>query len=235
VQTNEPTLETNQLTFLLYLLLGQVVLLGLWALVRRRGPVGAEASAGPASGRLRQIGFAVYWLLGQVALFVGWVQLVDIWEGADAVVMADVVVALHFGFVLFVVGLELLILIGWPLGWRWTRNFWLRLLHLVCIEIVVGQAVVALECPLASVERDLRGPLRPGEPGDADLPEGHYGKARLNYLEGASPMARFCHNMVFHSIPKPMYRYVVTPFGLLVLLTWVGVPPRTPGQSSRSP
>lgn len=226
----EPTLETDQLTFLLYLLLGQVVFLGLWALVRRRGSVGAE----PASGRLRQIGFAAYWLLGQVALFVGWVYLVEAWKGAGVVPRADLVVTLHFGFVLFVLALQLLVLVGWPLGWMWTRNFWLRLVHLVCIEIVVLQAVVRLECPLTSAERDLRGPLRPAEPGDDDLPVGEYGKARLNYLEGASPVARFCHSMVFPSIPKHIYPYVVAPFGLLVLLTWVLVPPRTPGQSSRS-
>ena len=94
-------METTQLSFLLYLLLGQVLLFGLRLLFLRRLPVDESAPR-----RLRQIGFAVYWLLGQVALFVGWSLLADLWESADVVAKADVVVTLHFGFVLFVVGLQ---------------------------------------------------------------------------------------------------------------------------------
>jgi hypothetical protein len=261
--------ETNQLVFLLYLFLGQVVLLGLWSLVRR-GPADASSPR-----RLAQIGFAVYWLLGQAALFVGWTFLVAEWDEAGVVAAADMVVTLHFGFVLFVLGLELLVLIGWPLGWVWTRNFWLRLLHLVCIEIVVGQAVVALECPLTSIERDLRGSLLPEDPRDSEsgfaailagdivgarsdnplasvvmavacttatppwgkkggtpyIGWGPFSRAQLHYLEGSSPVARFCHDKLFYPIPSAAYVYVVAPFGLLLLLTWVFVPPRMPGQA----
>ena len=218
------SVESNQLVFLLYLLLGQVVLLGLWSLVRRRGP--AEA---PSPRRLAQIGFAVYWFLGQIALFVGWAYLAEAWTEAGAVGRADLIVTLHFGFVLFVLGLELLVLAGWPLGWLWTRNFWLRLAHLVCIEIVVGQTVVGLECPLTSVERDLRGSLRPDQPGDADISWRDFYRAQLHYLEGSTPVARFCHDKLFYPIPEAKYPYVVAPFGLLLLLTWVFVPPRMPG------
>jgi hypothetical protein len=261
--------ETNQLVFLLYLLLGQVVLLVLWSLVRRRGSDDA-----PSPRRLAQIGFAAYWLLGQVALFVGWTFLVAEWDEAGVVAAADLVVTLHFGFVLFVLGLELFILAGWPLDWAWTRNFWLRLLHLVCIEIVVGQAVVGLECPLTSVERDLRGTLMPEDPRDSEAgfaailagdivgartdsaltsavvavacttttpPWGKKGgtpyvgwkkfwRSQLHYLEGSSPVARFSHNKLFYSVQPENYPYVVAPVGLLLLLTWVFVPPRMPGQ-----
>ena len=261
-------MDTTQLTFLLYLFLGQAVLLGLWALVRRRAPADAAAP-----GRLLRIGFAVYLLLGQVALFVAWLQLRDAWESAGAVAKADVVVILHFGFVVFVLGLQVLVLVGWPLGWAWTRNFWLRLLHIVCIEIVVGQtAIVGLDCPLSSLEIDLRGSLRPHDPLDTELgfsgilagnlvssrsesfltslvmatgcattkppTEGgtpfvgwtKYYVANLHYLEGSSPVARFCHEMLFYQIPERYYKYVVAPFGLLMLLTWIFLPPRMPGQ-----
>jgi hypothetical protein len=217
--------ETNQLVFLLYLFLGQVVLLGLWSLRRRR----AEA---PAPGRFARFGFAVYWLSGQVALFVGWTYLVEAWDATDVVTAADLVVTLHFGFVVFVIGLELFVLAGWPLGWAWTRNFWLRLLHLVCIEIVVGQAVVGLECPLTSVERDLRGSVRGDQPGDDDLSWRDFYRAQLHHLEGSTPVARFCHHKLFYPIPEATYPYVVAPFGLLLLLTWVFVPPRMPGQAA---
>ena len=220
-------METNQLVFLLYLLLGQVVLLGLWSPIGRRAPTDAEPPR-----RLDQIGFAVYWLLGQVALFVGWTYLVEAWEGADTVARADLVITLHFGFVVFVLVLQLLVLVGWPFGWRWTRNFWLRLLHLLCIEIVVGQAVVGLECPLTSVERDLRGSVRPAEPDDDDLSTRDFERKKLHYLEGSGPMVRFFHDTLFlrntlsNSIPKDTYPYVVVPFGLLLVLTWILIPPR---------
>ena len=218
-------METNQLVFLLYLFLGQVVLLGLWSLRRRRAGT-------PAPRRLARFGFAVYWLAGQVAHFAGWTYLVGAWDATDVVTAADLVVTLHFGFVLFVIGLELLILAGWPLGWAWTRNFWLRLLHLVCIEVVVGQAFVGLECPLTSVERDLRGVARGEQPGDDELPWKDFYRSQLHYLEGSSALARFCHGKLFYPIPDARYVYVVAPFGLLLLLTWVFVPPRMPGQSS---
>ena len=120
----------------------------------------------------------------------------------------------------------------------WPRNFWLRLLHLVCIEIVVGQTFVALECPLTSVERDLRGSLLPDDPRNDELTAGQMGTKRLDYLEGASPIARFCHDKLFHPLPQRIsdgiYPFVVAPFGLVMLLTWVFVPPRAPSHSSRS-
>ena len=213
-------METTQLVFLLYLVLGQGVLLGSWWPFRPRSPV--DAGAPPAPRRLQQIGFALYLLLGQVALFAGWVKLEALWESSGAVARADVVTILHFGFVAFVLGLLLLILVGWPLRWKWTRNFWLRLLHLMCIEIVVGQGLVGLECPLTSLERDLRGIVRPADYGDSKI---------LHYLEGASPVAVFCHNAVLQEIPDRNIPYVVGPFGLFVLLTWLFVPPRMPGQA----
>ena len=49
--------------------------------------------------------------------------------------LADAVLFLHAGFVLFVVGGQAMVLLGWYRGWRWTRGFTWRVLHL-CADVV---------------------------------------------------------------------------------------------------
>ena len=48
-------------------------------------------------------------------------------------VAADLTLVAHASFVAFVVAGQVLILIGWMRGWRWTRNPAFRLLHLGAI------------------------------------------------------------------------------------------------------
>jgi hypothetical protein len=71
-------------------------------------------------------------------------------------ILADIVVAIHFAYVAYVVFGELLILIGIPLRWQWIRNFWFRIVHLIMILIVVAEAAVHFECPLTTWEYQLR-------------------------------------------------------------------------------
>jgi len=47
--------------------------------------------------------------------------------------LADVVLVVHFAFVLFVVGGLALIWIGGAAGWQWVRGFWFRAAHLAAI------------------------------------------------------------------------------------------------------
>lgn len=67
-------------------------------------------------------------------------------------VLADVVVALHFGFLLFVV-------LGGFLAWRWSWVIWPHL-----VAAAWGAAIVAfgLNCPLTHLENWLR--RRDGRP-----------------------------------------------------------------------
>jgi len=69
---------------------------------------------------------------------------------------ADAVLVLHFAFVLFVVlSLPLIGLGGW-LGWRFVRNAWFRLTHLLCIGVVAAESLAGMPCPLTSWENALR-------------------------------------------------------------------------------
>lgn len=71
-------------------------------------------------------------------------------------IAADLVLVIHFGYVAFVVGGQLLILAGGPGGWAWIRNPWFRWLHLAAIAAVVAEVVLGVYCPLTLIEARLR-------------------------------------------------------------------------------
>ncbi len=70
--------------------------------------------------------------------------------------LANMVLALHVGLVLFVVLGLLLIVVGNLRGWRWVNNLWFRLAHLTTILVVVAEAWLGVVCPLTSLEMWLR-------------------------------------------------------------------------------
>jgi hypothetical protein len=70
--------------------------------------------------------------------------------------LADGLVVIHLAYIFFVIFGQIAIMIGWPLGWRWIRNPWFRLTHLVMILIVALEAVIQFKCPLTTWEENLR-------------------------------------------------------------------------------
>ena len=119
-------------------------------------------------------------------------------------ILADIIVVIHFAYVSYVVFGELLILVGIPLGWQWIRNFWFRISHLVMILIVAAEAYFQFECPLTTWETQLQ------EAGGADE------RSFIGRLFGMM----FCPD---HSCPWP---WLYGGFAALVLLTFVIAPPR---------
>ena len=75
--------------------------------------------------------------------------------------LADLVLVVHFAFVLFVVGGLPLIWIGAAAGWRWVRGFGFRCAHLGAIVFVAAEAVVGMACPLTLWEAAARGGMAP--------------------------------------------------------------------------
>jgi hypothetical protein len=154
--------------------------------------------------------------------------------------LADVVVTIHLAFMLFVLLAQVLIVAGWLARWRWVRNFWFRVIHLASIGIVAAQAVAGIECPLTTVERQLRGghlhpwALTPEELAERGLPE---------YHGEASAIGVFCNEVLFVSPPSPEGKKVVRlalmavylVFALLVVLTLVFAPPRWPWRREPPP
>jgi hypothetical protein len=70
--------------------------------------------------------------------------------------LADSILILHFAFVAFVVIGLFLIWVGWFRRWRFVRNFWFRLAHLLAMGVVAAESLAGIVCPLTAWENQLR-------------------------------------------------------------------------------
>ena len=70
--------------------------------------------------------------------------------------LADGVLALHFAFVVFVVGGLAVILLGGLLGWEWVCHRGFRFAHLAAMGVVLAEALAGIVCPLTEWENALR-------------------------------------------------------------------------------
>jgi len=70
--------------------------------------------------------------------------------------IADLIVSIHFVYVIFVVGGLFVIILGNILQWRFVKNFWFRSIHLAMILLVVFEALFGISCPLTDWEYELR-------------------------------------------------------------------------------
>jgi hypothetical protein len=122
--------------------------------------------------------------------------------------LADAVLVLHAGVVLFVVAGLALVLAGGALRWRWVRNFWLRAGHLGAIACVALQAWFDLACPLTTLEQSLR--VRAGQ----------------RSFEGDF-VAYWLGRLLFYQAPPWVFIAAYSLFALLVVWSWWAVRPRT--------
>ena len=127
---------------------------------------------------------------------------------------ADAVVTIHTLFVGFVVIGQLLILIGLICRWRWVRNLWFRVIHLLCIGIVALEAATGVICPLTLWERHLR-----------DL---------SGQTVNDSPIGWFFNSILFFNMPREFFVWIHISFGALVLATFIFAPPRFRRKRSNS-
>lgn len=121
--------------------------------------------------------------------------------------VADLILVLHALIVLFVVGGQALIVIGWVRGWAWIRNLCFRLAHLGTIAFVVVQTWFGQLCPLTVWEQDLR--RLAGQP--------VHDQSFIEYWVG---------QVLFFDLPWMVFVVVYTAFALLVVASWWWVPPR---------
>ena len=116
--------------------------------------------------------------------------------------LADVVLVVHFAFVLFVVGGLAAVWIGAAAGWRWVRNFWFRIAHLAAIAYVAGESLLGIWCPLTVWEAALRGD-----------------QAQKSFV------AQWVHRLMFYDLPERVFTVLYVGFALLVAASWVFVRP----------
>jgi hypothetical protein len=124
-------------------------------------------------------------------------------------ILADFVVAVHLGIVLFVVLGMAAILAGIAMKWGWVRNFWFRAVHLLMIAIVTAEALLEISCPLTDWEDSLR--ERAGE----TVRQGTF-------------IGRIMHNVLFWNVSRETMTIVYCLFGLAVALVFIFAPPRWP-------
>jgi hypothetical protein len=116
---------------------------------------------------------------------------------------ADVILILHFAFVLFVLGGLVFIWIGHAAGWRAVRDPRFRLLHLAAILFVAAESLLGVACPLTLWEDALRGNT------------GH-----------KSFVARWVHRLMFYNAPEWVFTILYVLFALVVAATLWWIPPK---------
>lgn len=118
--------------------------------------------------------------------------------------MADLVLVVHFGFVLFILGGFVLIWAGFFRGWRWVRNFRFRMVHLAAMALVTLETILGITCPLTDLEAWLRN--------DA-----------TGYEKGF--IAYWIHEWMFYSAPDYVFLLLYSGFLLLLFFTFYVVRP----------
>ena len=115
--------------------------------------------------------------------------------------LADLILVVHFAFVLFVVGGLGLIWAGGLLQWRWVRHRLFRLAHLAAILFVAAEAIAGAMCPLTVWEDALRG---------------------RNTDTGF--IARWIHSVMFYTLPDWVFTLMYVTFAVVVAVTFWLVP-----------
>lgn len=123
-------------------------------------------------------------------------------------ILADTIVVIHFLYVLFAVGGLVFILIGAGFKWRGVANPKFRTIHLVAVGLVAFEAALGVTCPLTEWEYDLR----------------RLGGGTVR--EDLSFVARLVHSVIFYDLPGWVFTAMHISFGLLVVATFIFVPPR---------
>ncbi|HEX4592228.1 MAG TPA: DUF2784 domain-containing protein [Gemmataceae bacterium] len=121
--------------------------------------------------------------------------------------LADLIVTIHSAYVAFVVVGQVLILVGWWRGWRWVRNFWFRVMHLIAIGIVALEAIFDVACPLTTWEQRLR------EMAGDQVSRGTF-------------IGDLLDKLIFIDAPPWAFTVAYVAFALLVAATFYFAPPR---------
>ena len=121
--------------------------------------------------------------------------------------LADVVVAIHALYVGFVVLGLFAILFGYARGWRWVRNRYFRILHLIAILFVCAESIFGTDCPLTTLENALS--LHAGQNG--------YGGDFIGY---------WLDRLIFYDFPPWIFTLIYLAFGAVVISTLWLVPIR---------
>lgn len=132
------------------------------------------------------------------------------------VLLADVLVVIHFFIAAFITSGFVLIPLGAWRKWQFVRRRWLRLLHLVGILFVAGETLVGMACPLTLWENALR--------------HGH--------VDDGGFIAAWARWVLYYDVPLWIFGLLYVAAALLAIFLWLWIPPdrdgKFPKRSARS-
>lgn len=122
-------------------------------------------------------------------------------------ILADLTLVHHAAFVLFVLGGQVLILIGWLRRWKWVRHVAFRITHLLAIGYVILESWFGIACPLTLIEIHFR---------------------QLAGVAGyeTSFIAYWLNRLLFYNAPGWVFTTAYSLFGLVVLVSFIAYPPQ---------
>ena len=120
--------------------------------------------------------------------------------------LADLIVVVHFLIVAFVLGSQVLILLGYWRHWIWIRKTAFRIIHLILVVFIAVQSLAGNLCPLTIWEYRLR--LLAGQVVEKDV----------------SFMARLFRYIIFYDLPAWAFNVIYVSFGILVIMTFFLIP-----------
>jgi hypothetical protein len=120
--------------------------------------------------------------------------------------LADAVLMLHVGVVVFIVGGLVLVLAGGRRDWRWVRKLPFRLVHLAAIVYVAAQSWFGVVCPLTLLESWLR-------------VRGRQAAYEKGFIE------EWLATILYFHAPAWIFVWIYSVFGLLVVTAWWWVRP----------
>jgi len=125
--------------------------------------------------------------------------------------LADLIAAIHLGYVIFVILGFILIVVGIILRWKWIRNLWFRIMHLAAIVGVAFEALLGVNCPLTVLEFKLRYAPNLSE-------------------EKVSFIGTIIDSLLYYNAPMWLFTLIYTAFAIIVLITFIIAPPKRKGR-----
>ena len=126
--------------------------------------------------------------------------------------LADIIAVIHLGYVIYVILGFILIVIGIIVKWKWIRNLFFRITHLLAIVGVAVEALLGLNCPLTILEFKLR--YAP------NLPE-----------EKISFIGTITDSLLYYNAPRWLFTAIYTTFAIMVIITIIIAPPHRKGHA----
>jgi hypothetical protein len=124
--------------------------------------------------------------------------------------MADIILLCHALFIAFLIGGQIVIIVGGFRSWQWVRNIPFRISHVLAMGIVLVLTWADRVCPLTLWENALR-----HEAGGSAY-EGTFVTYWLN-------------KMIYYEAPHWVFILAYSVFGALILISWIWVRPQRRG------